>query len=300
MTNTGDKDHYAVLGIARDAPPEVVRAAFRVLVQKYHPDRNASADANCRAEEINAAYSVLKDPQIRAEYDRTLGAIGVPPATPETGDLNSANCSNNAAVAARIRRTVGGTVYEMTFQDGIVREHTEWTESIQTLKSDHRLFVGAGKRLVTELKSRQRLWLRLGVDDQLLERTGDWLPVAVGQPITLVSIYQPERSRAADPVVLVNRATGRWFTLKTPGAVAKELLSNLDSLKQMARLLAVWSATLAVLYFTIMRDAAVLTWALALVFGVPSLFAVTATLTQQETRRLERDIRHTLSTAGMP
>src|ERR1700733_5277255 len=66
------KDHYAILGIARDAPAEVVRAAYRVLVQKYHPDRNTEPEAGRRAEEINIAYAVLKDPEQRALYDQQL------------------------------------------------------------------------------------------------------------------------------------------------------------------------------------------------------------------------------------
>ena len=78
------KDHYAILGVARDAPIEVIRAAYRVLVQKYHPDRNRDPDAGGRAEEINTAYAVLKDPGARARYDQELPrAAGRRPSIPE-------------------------------------------------------------------------------------------------------------------------------------------------------------------------------------------------------------------------
>jgi len=65
------KDFYAVLGIAPTAAPEVVRAAYRALAQRHHPDRNASAanDGSVMAG-LNRAYEVLSCPQRRYEYDQ--------------------------------------------------------------------------------------------------------------------------------------------------------------------------------------------------------------------------------------
>ena len=62
--------YYDVLQVERHASPERVRAAYRRLAQKYHPDKmpgNASASRAMAA--INAAYEVLSDPQRRAEHD---------------------------------------------------------------------------------------------------------------------------------------------------------------------------------------------------------------------------------------
>src|ERR1700737_1013624 len=55
------RDHYAVLGIARDADPDVVRAAYRALAKKYHPDAavTGNAETATRFREISDAYSVL-------------------------------------------------------------------------------------------------------------------------------------------------------------------------------------------------------------------------------------------------
>ncbi|MEO8626854.1 MAG: J domain-containing protein [Betaproteobacteria bacterium] len=65
--------HYDSLKIARDAPIEVIRAAYRALSQKYHPDRNPDdLDAAANMARLNAAYEVLADPQKRAEYDASL------------------------------------------------------------------------------------------------------------------------------------------------------------------------------------------------------------------------------------
>jgi molecular chaperone DnaJ len=65
------RDPYEVLGVARDASPEDLKAAFRKLAAKHHPDRNPDDDAaQDRFKEINAAYQLLSDPQKRATYDR--------------------------------------------------------------------------------------------------------------------------------------------------------------------------------------------------------------------------------------
>ena len=68
------KDYYEILGISRDASPEDIRAAYRRLARKYHPDVNPSdTTSGERFKEINEAHEVLKDAEKRSKYDR-LGA----------------------------------------------------------------------------------------------------------------------------------------------------------------------------------------------------------------------------------
>lgn len=65
--------HYDNLKVARNAPPEVIRAAYKTLSQKYHPDRNGnSADAIRVIQLINSAYTVLSDPEKRREHDEWI------------------------------------------------------------------------------------------------------------------------------------------------------------------------------------------------------------------------------------
>jgi curved DNA-binding protein CbpA len=64
------KDHYAILGIARNADPEVVRAAYRALAKKYHPDTANHTNLVGQFQEINEAYLVLSDAERRAQYDQ--------------------------------------------------------------------------------------------------------------------------------------------------------------------------------------------------------------------------------------
>jgi len=62
--------HYANLRVARNAPPEVIRAAYKALMQKHHPDRNpGDAEAERIVRLLNTAYVVLNDPKQRAQHD---------------------------------------------------------------------------------------------------------------------------------------------------------------------------------------------------------------------------------------
>jgi len=64
------KDYYQTLGVAREAPADEVRKAFRRLARKYHPDVSKEPDAEAKMKEVNEAYAVLSDPDKRAAYDQ--------------------------------------------------------------------------------------------------------------------------------------------------------------------------------------------------------------------------------------
>ncbi|MGO4761940.1 J domain-containing protein [Cupriavidus sp. 2KB_3] len=65
--------HYDNLKVSRDAPQEVIRAAYKSLSQKYHPDRHADGEeANRIMRLLNVAYDVLSDPGRRAEHDQWI------------------------------------------------------------------------------------------------------------------------------------------------------------------------------------------------------------------------------------
>lgn len=71
--------HYDILSVAADAPPEVVKAAYRALSQKFHPDLNPGNPSAARAMAIiNASYEVLSDPEKRRAYDFWLSHQQVP------------------------------------------------------------------------------------------------------------------------------------------------------------------------------------------------------------------------------
>lgn len=72
-------DFYETLGVSREASPAEIRSAFRRLARLHHPDVSASPDAAARFAEIAAAYRVLGDPTLRAQYDRGEAVEPAPP-----------------------------------------------------------------------------------------------------------------------------------------------------------------------------------------------------------------------------
>ncbi|MBA4109661.1 MAG: hypothetical protein C0487_08725 [Leptothrix sp. (in: Bacteria)] len=76
-------NHYDCLKVTSDAPTEVIRAAYRALAGKRHPDRQGGTmgrddEMHDQMVAINAAYEVLVSPELRAEYDAMLAAQARP------------------------------------------------------------------------------------------------------------------------------------------------------------------------------------------------------------------------------
>jgi len=67
-----NKTHYETLKVARGAPSDAIRAAYRSLIQKADADQNPGTDAFRQMKAIHDAYAVLSNPVQRAEYDRWL------------------------------------------------------------------------------------------------------------------------------------------------------------------------------------------------------------------------------------
>jgi len=70
-------DYYATLGVLPTAEVIVIRAAYKALAQRYHPDKfnGTEEEANRRITEINEAYAILSDENKRHEYDKSCHSI---------------------------------------------------------------------------------------------------------------------------------------------------------------------------------------------------------------------------------
>lgn len=76
---------YRILHVQPEAPPEVIKAAWRALMStlRAHPDLGGDTETAAR---LNAAYEVLSDPERRAAYDRGLKRTQRGPAAAAPGD----------------------------------------------------------------------------------------------------------------------------------------------------------------------------------------------------------------------
>lgn len=68
-TTAGERNHYEVLGLARSASPEVIKAAYRARTRSAHPDNGGDPDEMTA---INHAWDILGDPDKRHDYDIEL------------------------------------------------------------------------------------------------------------------------------------------------------------------------------------------------------------------------------------
>ena len=64
------KNYYEILDLDKSATTEEIKSAFKLLAKKYHPDINRNPEAIAKFKEINEAYSVLKDAELKKEYDK--------------------------------------------------------------------------------------------------------------------------------------------------------------------------------------------------------------------------------------
>jgi molecular chaperone DnaJ len=87
MASTTKTDYYELLGVPRKAPVKDIRAAYRKLARKYHPDLNpGDKSAEEKFKQIQEAYEVLSDTKKRQMYDQfgfnVPGQGGTPPQGP--------------------------------------------------------------------------------------------------------------------------------------------------------------------------------------------------------------------------
>jgi curved DNA-binding protein CbpA len=68
MSEDHSVDYYETLQISPNADADTIQRVFRLLAQRFHPDNQETGNAT-RFRELHNAYSILSDPERRAQYD---------------------------------------------------------------------------------------------------------------------------------------------------------------------------------------------------------------------------------------
>lgn len=71
------RDPYEILQVHAKAVPEVIEAAYRTLARLHHPDLTDDPEADSVMADLNWAYTVLREPSLRASYDSSTVSITV-------------------------------------------------------------------------------------------------------------------------------------------------------------------------------------------------------------------------------
>ena len=143
------RDPYRILQIQPDADPDVVRAAYRVLARKAHPDASAALDptAERRMTDLNWAYALVRDPVKRQAWESDRRRA--PPPTSAEGATHGAPRgpleSDGAGMRLDFGRYQGWTLGEVAKRDPTyldwLRRHASgarYREPIDILLRKHR------------------------------------------------------------------------------------------------------------------------------------------------------------------
>jgi DnaJ-class molecular chaperone len=107
-------DPYGVLGLKRDASADAIKAAYRKLARKHHPDLNpGKPEAEARFKAVSAAHDLLSDPDKRGRFDRgEIDAEGQ-----EQRPAGGYRRHADAAQGARYDGQGGGSPFDELFAD---------------------------------------------------------------------------------------------------------------------------------------------------------------------------------------
>lgn len=117
-------DHYAALGVGRDASADEIKKAYRKLARELHPDINPDPTSAERFKSVTTAYEVLSDPQKRQNYDRggdSFSQFGGGGANFGFGDIMDAFFGGGGTRGPRSRMRQG--------QDALIRIEVDLAEA---------------------------------------------------------------------------------------------------------------------------------------------------------------------------
>ena len=115
------RDPFRILQVQPDADPDVIRAAYRVLARKVHPDAATPLDerGERRMKDLNWAYSVVRDPVTRQKWesDRRRAPPPTPAETATHGAPRGPLGADGAELTLDFGRYEGWTLGEVVSRD---------------------------------------------------------------------------------------------------------------------------------------------------------------------------------------
>jgi curved DNA-binding protein CbpA len=100
-------DPYEVLQVHEKAELDVIRAAFRTLARKYHPDFGGTG---ARMVSLNEAWSILGDPKTRSAYDKARAAAANGTGVPMMHSSHASTGGSAPQTASRASKGTGPAV----------------------------------------------------------------------------------------------------------------------------------------------------------------------------------------------
>lgn len=133
------KDYYKTLGVAKNAPAEDVKRAYRKLANIHHPDKPTGNEEKFKT--IQEAYSILGNAAKRAEYDatyrpeRTGAAAGPARSAPLSETFNAISVDNfrtrlNAMIKAHL------TPFEKLYFNMLVKRNMKTMQMLEMSAAD--------------------------------------------------------------------------------------------------------------------------------------------------------------------
>jgi DnaJ-class molecular chaperone len=127
------QNYYDVLGVSQNADDFVIKAAYKAIAQRYHPDKFANnakdaADAEAKMRQLNEAYQVLSDTAKRRDYDHWLS---------QNQQRNSQQSSNDAKQQADWQIALRFYPDLTSFEARLAKFDTDLTESEKRPRACH-------------------------------------------------------------------------------------------------------------------------------------------------------------------
>lgn len=263
--------HYETLGVSEKAPSEVIRAAYKVLMQSHHPDKDGSSnDAIETTKRINLAYEVLSDPIKRRAYDAYLA------------EIRGIAIENNNSPPHNNQNRICNKNYELSIIPGTVVANDVWSDTSITSKGGGGItLMGYGFTSSPKINSvvvqHQRITVNTSSGYMFIEKTGDHIPAVVGNNVEVVQVASPDPRKHRTSIALINRTIGLWHSLLTPTDAGKATMTGWEKAGDALRLVAIVGTISVVLWMLLIRHYGILVQAGFLLLAVPVIFASTTT-----------------------